>query len=435
MHAPALAVLLFAAGATTVVAQSAGGPAFLRVYLDCQTHGCDFNYFRTAIDWVDWMRDPQDADVHILVTSQSTGSGGRAYTLDFIGRGPFAGRADTLHYEVPPKTTADERRQGLSHEIRLGLVPYAAETPVGEQLKVTLPAGAVSASAAGATSPERDPWDHWVFELSTDTHVNGESSQNSFNVSGNVTARRVTALWKLYLTLGDSYDQSKYTLSDGTTVAIQRHYGFSGLAVRSLGDHISAGLRGGVSSDTYSNEKLSTRIGPAVEYDLFPYSESTRRQFTLMYGLGYNYFDYDQPTLYGKLQDRLLDQRLTVGLELRQPWGSVSTSVEASQYLNWTPGHNAPPNLTGAAGAKYRASIYGGLSFRVARGLSFRVHGAYSRVHDQVGLPAESASDQEILLQLRQLQTSYTYYTSVGLSYTFGSIYNNIVNPRFSSSN
>jgi hypothetical protein len=38
---------------------------------------------------------------------------------------------------------------------------------------------------------------------------------------------------------------------------------------------------------------------------------------------------------------------------------------------------------------------------------------------------------EDILLQIRQLETQYDYYTSVGISYKFGSIYSNIVNPRF----
>jgi hypothetical protein len=29
------------------------------------------------------------------------------------------------------------------------------------------------------------------------------------------------------------------------------------------------------------------------------------------------------------------------------------------------------------------------------------------------------------------LQTGYAYYGSVGLSYTFGSVFSNVVNPRF----
>jgi hypothetical protein len=40
---------------------------------------------------------------------------------------------------------------------------------------------------------------------------------------------------------------------------------------------------------------------------------------------------------------------------------------------------------------------------------------------------------EEVLLQRRQLETGYSYFFSVGLSYTFGSIFTNVVNPRFGS--
>jgi hypothetical protein len=38
------------------------------------------------------------------------------------------------------------------------------------------------------------------------------------------------------------------------------------------------------------------------------------------------------------------------------------------------------------------------------------------------------------LLRRKQLETSYNYYAYVGISYSFGSIFNNAVNPRFGSS-
>jgi hypothetical protein len=41
------------------------------------------------------------------------------------------------------------------------------------------------------------------------------------------------------------------------------------------------------------------------------------------------------------------------------------------------------------------------------------------------------ASYEDILLMRKQLATSFEYYFYVGLSYTFGSIYSNVVNPRF----
>jgi len=42
-----------------------------------------------------------------------------------------------------------------------------------------------------------------------------------------------------------------------------------------------------------------------------------------------------------------------------------------------------------------------------------------------------SATEEEILLEQRQLATQYDYFLSLGLRYTFGSIYSNVVNPRF----
>ena len=42
-----------------------------------------------------------------------------------------------------------------------------------------------------------------------------------------------------------------------------------------------------VESSTYSNLKLSGDIGPAVEYDVFPYSESTKRQLRFLYRVGF----------------------------------------------------------------------------------------------------------------------------------------------------
>ncbi|HKC38310.1 MAG TPA: hypothetical protein VKC15_02075, partial [Gemmatimonadales bacterium] len=55
----------------------------LRVFLDCPNSFCDFDYYRTEITFVNWVRDRQFAQVHILVTSQATG-GGQEYTLGFI---------------------------------------------------------------------------------------------------------------------------------------------------------------------------------------------------------------------------------------------------------------------------------------------------------------------------------------------------------------
>ena len=57
--------------------------------------------------------------------------------------------------------------------------------------------------------------------------------------------------------------------------------------------------------------------------------------------------------------------------------------------------------------------------------------GEVARVNDQLSLVKGEASEAEILLQLQELETSYNLNARMGITYTFGSIYNNIVNPRF----
>jgi hypothetical protein len=71
------------------------------------------------------------------------------------------------------------------------------------------------------------------------------------------------------------------------------------------------------------------------------------------------------------------------------------------------------------------------INLRLFEGFSFDIHGNVSMIHDQLSLPKEGATEEEILLEQRQLATQYDYFLSLGLRYTFGSIYTNVVNPRF----
>jgi hypothetical protein len=52
-------------------------------------------------------------------------------------------------------------------------------------------------------------------------------------------------------------------------------------------------------------------------------------------------------------------------------------------------------------------------------------------IRDQIGLRREEATSEEGLVNQRQLATSYRYFIFFGVSYTFGSIFSPIVNPRF----
>jgi hypothetical protein len=57
--------------------------------------------------------------------------------------------------------------------------------------------------------------------------------------------------------------------------------------------------------------------------------------------------------------------------------------------------------------------------------------GNYGWIRDQLYLPGGDYTEAEILLRQRAVATSFSYFTSFGVSYRFGSIFNNVVNPRF----
>jgi hypothetical protein len=81
--------------------------------------------------------------------------------------------------------------------------------------------------------------------------------------------------------------------------------------------------------------------------------------------------------------------------------------------------------------SKNNVSLNGNVEMRITKGLSLNFGGGGSLIHDQLGLVKGGASTEEVLLRRKELATQFQYFTMFGFSYTFGSIYNNVVNPRF----
>ncbi|MEP7348261.1 MAG: hypothetical protein ABI877_23545, partial [Gemmatimonadaceae bacterium] len=379
-----------------------------RVFLDCNSAGCDSEFFRTEITWVNFVRDRAAASVFVLITTEQTGSGGTQFTLSFEGQGPFAGTRDSLSYTSRQGDTEDEHRRALVRVLSLGLLRYARATSVGGQLQVTLRASDTGSPVAARGAKDR--WNLWVYSISANMFANGDANYKSANVFGEVAARRITEAWKLEVGTNINYSENRYKLSDGTLASYQHSLGYNALAVKSLNARWSAGLTGGVSSSKYENFRLSLRAMPSVEFDLFPYKESTRRQLLFRYGVGVRSFKYDSTTIFEKRSETRPAHELTVASEARQKWGSLNIGVGGTQYLD---------DLS-----KHRLTISGGVTWRIVRGLEFNVFGFYEVARDQLNIPRGTLEDEDILIRLRQLRSGYNYFTSVGLSYTFGSIFN-----------
>ncbi len=384
----------------------------ISVYLDMPQWYHD--YVKTEVPFVNYVRDRKQADVFIMMTTQQTGSGGTEYTLTFIGQQRYLSKNDTLHYRAKQADSEEITRRGIVRMLKIGLIPYVSKTPQAEQISVNF--RKTTAGKANGNSV-RDKWNYWVFGLSLSSYLNGEEARKSISVNGNLSADRVTPHWKIGADLFANYNERKYKTDEETILSITRSQSFRGLVVKSISDHWSAGLYGSAYSSIYSNTKLSLSGAPAVEYNVFHYDEATRREFRFLYRTGHTNVRYNEETIYEKLREKLYNESLSVTFEVREPWGSERFSVEGSHYF-----HDIK---------KYRVEVFNDLSLNLFEGFSLNLWGNVSKINDQLSLPRAGASEEEILLHRRQLATQYDYYVSVGLRYTFGSIYSNIVNPRF----
>jgi hypothetical protein len=396
------------------------GDGRLNIFFDCHARYCDFSHFRREIAYVNWMRDRTDADVHILITSQRTGSGGDELTLAFIGLREFAGQETTLRYVVSADDTRDEGRDGLTRTIALGLVAYVAQTAEAPRLAVFYQPPAES-HLVQQTEPD-DPWDYWVFRLNVRGSMDGESQERFWSGNASVSASRVTDDLKLIFSARARGDRSEFDVVDTTIpldttyVSVRTSYSSTAYGVFSLTPHWSAGGIVDISRNSSVNLDLGIRGGPAIEYNIYPYSESTRRQFTFRYTPGLRSFDYVEETVYDKTSEVLPLHSFDVELDVRQPWGSVHGGLHASQYLHDLSKHNV--------------RLDGYINFRVFRGLDFNMGGNISRIKDQLYLPKQDLTPEEVLLRVQSRQTDFRYGLNIGLSFRFGSKFNNVVNPR-----
>ncbi len=389
-------------------------PAAIRMFLDCQRARCDREHFRREVNFVNHVRDRRDAQVHVLVTSQGTG-GGSEYTFLFIGLQDLAGHEDTLRFLTSATDTEDERREGQTRTLKMGLMRFVAATPMANDISILY---RPTTERDLAPQANHDPWNHWVFRISAGGDLESESRTDEYSINGSISANRTTEMWKTSFFAGGSYNEDRFELDeDSTLVSTRSDWTASARVIRSLGgEHWAAGSEISATKSTRFNQDLTLRWRGALEYSVFPYSESTRRSLTLLYTLGVASFDYEEITLFDKTEEVLPEQELSITLSAVQPWGSASTSVEGFTFL-----HDL---------SKHRIELSGRLRFRLLRGLDLNLGGSVARIKDQIYLSGVDIPDEDILLERRQLGTDFRIDTYFSLSYRFGSIFNNVVNPR-----
>lgn len=384
------------------------------IYLDCNS--CDVTYIRTNVTFVNYVRDQDDASVYLRISDLRTAGGGVEYTMVFSEINSESARQDTLKYVSSSTDSGDERRRGMVRTLKIGLIPFVSNTVAIHDLDVFYNEPDELETEEESDEID-DPWNNWVFDVEARSWFDGQKSNQDFTLYSGIFAERITEKWKIRTRVRGETEREKVELSQGTSISHRNWGEYWGLYAYSLTDRLSLGLYTKTNFNTYGNIKFNIEASPAIEYNLFPYTEYSERRILITYQVTPAYRNYFETTVLNKDREYLVHQSLSVNLRYDRRWGRFSTNISGSNFL-----HDTSLN---------RVNFNTSLNFRIVRGFSVSFSGRYSLINDQISLKQGELTDEERLLGNHQQPTSYSYGLSVGFSYTFGSIYNNVINPRF----
>lgn len=382
-------------------------PDKIRVFIDCQV--CDVNDFKQNIQFVHYVRDKRDADVYLMITEIKTGSGFE-YTYFITGLGQFSGQTDTLTLNVSSTETAAEAKNQQIKIIKAALVPFILKTPWAGNLEILV-------STPKEPVKSRSNWNNWVFDLGLSGYYSWDQNYTERSLWSNFSVtklnHKIKSEWTFVgKTFGNTYKYDGYVYETEN-----EEFSMNGLLVGSLSDHWSLGFQSKLLYSTYSNYDLSAAFFPSIEYNFFSYSKATRKQLSLLYGIGGTYNEYIDATIFDQKQEVLYSQKLSLAFKLIEDWGNISMGIQGSNYF-----HDTDYN---------RLTLSTDTRLRVFKGFFVKMLGGISIIHDQINLPASGIEYEQLLLQQKEILSSYYYWLQLGVSFTFGDIYSSIVNPRF----
>ena len=382
----------------------------IKLFLKCS---CDSNYIRDQINYIDYVRDQEDANIILEIYGDPNGNRGK-YSIYFIGKNNFIGMDDKLSFESHPKMTNDEIRSGLKDKIQRGILKYLVKTTDINDLNISITK--LDNNISDSDSLIVDKWKNWIFEISASGYYEKESSRKVNDFNGRFEVNRYTEDWRIETTLR-FFKRIEEFLSETNNFKSSRVYkGAYGKIVRSISDHWSTGIFYGLSEDSYENIKFSNNFSPAIEYSIFPYKDVVRREMVLEYKIGYRKNNYQSKTIYGKNDEFLGTHSFAFKTRYRQNWGDIYSRFSFFTYLH--------------DNSKNRLTFDNYLNIRIFEGVSLRLGAEIRFIRDQINLAAGQASIEDLLLQQRSIATDFYNEFRLGLTYTFGSAFNNIINTR-----
>lgn len=349
----------------------------INVYMDAPS------YIRKEVPFINYVRDKEDADLIIIDTQQRTGSGGTEITFFIEGQNKFEGAKDTIKFTISPDDTEDQIRLKAVRLLKMGLMKYIIETPLAEFIDISF-------SQRISEEVSTDKWNNWIFRTRISGSLNGRETSKSSSVSSSLSAGKVTSDWKLNFGLNYSDSRTVYDYGDISATNTRKSSRVWGDAVKSLSDHWSVGLSTDAFNSIYSNYDFGISMEPAIEYDIFPYSESTRRIFRIFYIVGIRYNNYSDTTQFFKTEETLWSHRFQTSFTTVQKWGDINISARWSNYL-----HDFSLN---------NLSLNADIDIKVTKGLSLNLRANYAFIHDQISLRKEMLQLKMFFLTDRSYQ-------------------------------
>ena len=377
----------------------------LKAYLDCR---CDQNYLKQQTSFLEHVRDQNLADIEIFILDVRNPTGTRSFEIKIDGNNEYQEISSSVLVSGYANDTSSTLRDKLLNKLKLALVPFLDKASYSLKVDVD--------SNFDDLTVNDDKWKSWVFELSGSYNDDKEETRKTNRYELEFEVDKLTPDWRIGMEIKRNESKGKFFSNDNVYTSSRKTTSFSGRVVKSVSDHFSAGVFLGAYQNTYENIDFNRYIAPAIEYSFYPYKDVLSKEITLAYRIGVGKRNYIEKTIYGYEKQKLSSQTLSLNIRFRQKWGNISSYLNATQFLN--------------DGTKKRFSLRSDLDLRVFEGLAIRFSGNVNLIREQYSLAAVSTSIEELLLQQRQIATDYRTNFSVGLSYTFGSIYNSVINTR-----
>ncbi|MDX2189087.1 MAG: hypothetical protein SFY32_04420 [Bacteroidota bacterium] len=385
-----------------------------RIFLNCAT-GCDESYIKFELSSFTFARDRFVSDIEIYLVAKQSGNGGSLHQVQFIGRNRYEGISDTINYLVNSFDTEDNKRTKFLKVIELGLLKFINKDDLLNLVNISL--NKVDTTRKKAAND--DKWNSFIFNIGSAIKANGESNYQNTELwqwtgIDRVTEKSALGIWtefnfknSVVKTGGETYSATTYEtkVSSKYVKAINQHWSFGGMYR--------------FRNSVFLNFKSLNRVAPVIEYNIFPYSESLRRQFRFAYQSGVTHYVYNKETILNQTSELRFYHKVSALIDYNQPWGTIRTGVHASSFV---------PVIQ-----QYRLTVSNNIELKLIKGLYLGFFGSASVINDQISLPKQEADVENALLKGQQLPTSFAYDGYFELNYTFGSLNNSIVNQRMAN--